>query len=77
MPKLKTLSGQDVLKIFAKFGFEKVDQEGNFGVRYVWVIDPRTRKAWRCTMGGISEVSELRTEDPEIVVPLDALFDRD
>jgi Uma2 family endonuclease len=49
----------------------------NFGVRYVWVIDPRTRKAWRCTMGAISEVNELRTEDPEIVVPLDALFDRD
>jgi Uma2 family endonuclease len=49
----------------------------SFGVRYVWVIDPRTRKAWRCAMGGISEVSELRTEDPETVVPLDALFDRD
>ena len=49
----------------------------NFGVRYVWVIDPRTRKAWRCTMGGISEVNELRTEDPETVVPLDALFDGD
>ncbi len=29
MPKLKTLSGQDVLKIFVKFGFEKVDQEGS------------------------------------------------
>ena len=29
MPKLKTLSGQDVLKIFAKFGFEKVDHEGS------------------------------------------------
>jgi predicted RNA binding protein YcfA (HicA-like mRNA interferase family) len=29
MPKLKTLCGQDVLKIFAKFGFEKVDQEGS------------------------------------------------
>ena len=29
MPKLRTLSGQDVLKIFAKFGFEKVDQEGS------------------------------------------------
>jgi Uma2 family endonuclease len=49
----------------------------NFGVRYVWVIDPRTRKAWRCTQGAISEVSELRTENPEIVVPLDALFDGD
>jgi Uma2 family endonuclease len=47
----------------------------NFGVRYVWVIDPRTRKAWRCTMDGISEVSEFRTEDPEIVVPLNALFE--
>ena len=56
---------------------ERVGDFLNFGVRYVWVIDPRTRKAWRCTMGGISEVSELRTEDPEIVVPLDALFDRD
>jgi len=29
MPKLKTLSGQDVLRIFAKFGFEIVDQEGS------------------------------------------------
>jgi predicted RNA binding protein YcfA (HicA-like mRNA interferase family) len=29
MPKLKALSGQDVLRIFAKFGFEKVDQEGS------------------------------------------------
>jgi Uma2 family endonuclease len=56
---------------------ERVADFLNFGVRYVWVIDPRTRKAWRCIMGGISEVSELRTEDPEIVVPLDSLFDRD
>jgi predicted RNA binding protein YcfA (HicA-like mRNA interferase family) len=29
MPKLRILSGQDVLQIFAKFGFEKVDQEGS------------------------------------------------
>ena len=29
MPKLKTLCGQDVLKTFAEFGFEKVDQEGS------------------------------------------------
>ena len=56
---------------------DRVTDYLNFGVRYVWVIDPRTRKAWRCTISGISEVSELRTEDPEIVVPLDALFDRD
>jgi len=29
MPRLKTLSGHDVLKIFGKFGFEIVDQEGS------------------------------------------------
>ena len=29
MPKLRSLSGQEVLKVFAKFGFEKVDQEGS------------------------------------------------
>jgi predicted RNA binding protein YcfA (HicA-like mRNA interferase family) len=29
MPKLRALSGQDVLKIFARFGFERIDQEGS------------------------------------------------
>jgi len=46
-----------------------------FGVPYVWILDPLTRKAWRCTLEGLIEVSELRTENPEIVVPLEALFE--
>jgi hypothetical protein len=46
-----------------------------FGVPYVWILDPRSRKAFRCTPEGIIEVSELRTENPEIVVPLGALFE--
>jgi predicted RNA binding protein YcfA (HicA-like mRNA interferase family) len=29
MPKLRTLSGQDVLNILAKFSFEKVHQDGS------------------------------------------------
>ena len=29
MPKLRTLSGPDLLKIFAKFGFERIDQAGS------------------------------------------------
>ena len=29
MPKLRALSGQHVLKIFARFGFERIDQEGS------------------------------------------------
>jgi Uma2 family endonuclease len=47
----------------------------NFGVPYVWLIDPESRKAWRCTPGAMLEVSELRTESPTMVVPLEALFE--
>ena len=53
---------------------EKVADYLNFGVPYVWILDPQTRKAWRCTPGAITEVSELRTEKPSLFVPLEELF---
>jgi Uma2 family endonuclease len=53
----------------------RVDDYLAMGVPYVWILDPATRKAWRSTTGGLSEVDELRTEGPEMVVPLDALFE--
>ena len=46
-----------------------------FGVAYVWILDPAARKAYRSTQGALTEIGELRTEDPEIVVPLQALFE--
>lgn len=54
---------------------ERVQDYLSFGVPYVWILDPATRKAFRSTPGALTEVSELRTEDPEIVVPLPALFE--
>jgi Uma2 family endonuclease len=54
---------------------ERIDDYLAFGVRYVWVIDPGTRRAWHCTTGGTQEVHELRTADPEIALPLADLFD--
>jgi len=47
------------------------------GVRYVWVIDPRTRDAFIYTASGMRAVQDgiLRTEDPEIQVPLETLFE--
>ncbi|HXK06222.1 MAG TPA: Uma2 family endonuclease [Verrucomicrobiae bacterium] len=47
-----------------------------FGVRYVWVIDPSTRKAWIYTPGQAREVADgmLRTENPDITVPLAEIF---
>jgi Uma2 family endonuclease len=54
---------------------EKIADYLGFGVPYVWILDPKTRKAFRCTPGAMVEVSELRTENPAMVVPLEALFE--
>jgi Uma2 family endonuclease len=47
-----------------------------FGVTYVWVINPRSRRAWVYTKSGIAEAKDgiLRTENPELVVPLAEIF---
>jgi hypothetical protein len=39
------------------------------------MLDPETRKAYRWTTEGMFEIKELRTQNPEIVVPLAALFE--
>lgn len=54
----------------------RIDDYLGFGVPYVWVIDPMARRAWIYTRELIREVrdGELRTERPDIVVPLRDLF---
>ena len=48
----------------------------NFGVPYVWVIDPRKRKATVYTAADSYSPEDgiLRTENPEIALPLADLF---
>jgi Uma2 family endonuclease len=54
---------------------ERIDDYLSFGVRSVWVIDPRTKRAYVHTLEGIRETKDaLRTQNPDIVVPLDELF---
>ena len=55
---------------------ERIADYLSFGVRYVWVIDPRTRRAWIYTPGHMQEAADgfLRTENPGIVMPLDEIF---
>jgi Uma2 family endonuclease len=55
---------------------QRIDDYVAFGVRYVWVVDPQTRKAWIYTSEGSREVRDgmLRTENPEILVPLETVF---
>jgi Uma2 family endonuclease len=54
---------------------ERIDDYLKFGVPYVWVINPRTHRAWAYTKDG-SEVKDgiLRTENPEIELPLPEIF---
>jgi len=54
----------------------KIEDYLNFGVPYVWAIDPRSRRAWICTKERIQEVTYgiLRTENPLLTVPLAELF---
>jgi hypothetical protein len=47
----------------------------HFGVSNVWLLDPRIRKAYRSTAEGMLEVAELWTVQPEMLVPLEALFE--
>ena len=54
----------------------KIDDYLAFGVRYVWLIDPASRRAFVYTTDGNYEAKDgiLRTENPEMVVPLAEVF---
>jgi Uma2 family endonuclease len=56
---------------------QRIDDYLRFGVPYCWVVDPREHRAWVYTSEGCREVADglLRTENPEIVVPLAEVFD--
>ena len=55
---------------------ERIDDYLAFGVEYVWVVDPKTCRAWIYRTEGMHEVRDgfLRTENPEIAVPLAEIF---
>ena len=51
---------------------ENLDDYLAFGVPYVWVVNPRTRRGCVHTQSSITEARDgvLRTQNPDIVVPL-------
>lgn len=55
---------------------ERIHDYLEFGVSYVWVIDPRTQRAWTYTRHEIREVTDavLRTVNPDIAVPFADIF---
>jgi Uma2 family endonuclease len=68
---IEILSKDDTMTLMQ----ERIDDYLKFGVRYVWVLDPRTRRAYSFTREGTWEADGiLRTSEPEIAVPLEEIF---
>jgi Uma2 family endonuclease len=55
---------------------DRIDDYLNFGVPYVWMVNPRTRRGWVYTKEEIREAKDgvLRTENPSLIVPLTDIF---
>ena len=55
---------------------DKVDDYLAFGIQYVWVVNPRTRRGYVYTTEGMREAKDgvLRTGNPEIALPLNAVL---
>ena len=55
---------------------ERIDDYLGFGVEYVWVVDPRSHRAWIYRLEGMHEVHDgvLRTTNPDIEIPLADIF---
>jgi Uma2 family endonuclease len=53
----------------------KIDDYLNFGVKHIWIIDPREKKGWSYTHEGKREPSEvLTTSDPHLTLSLSEIF---
>ena len=57
---------------------ERIDDYLAFGVRFVWLVDPRRRRGWISTAEGMEEARDgkLRTTAPNLEVPLGEIFER-
>lgn len=74
---IEVLSKDDTPEGFASDGLQaKIDDYLGFGVAYVWVINPRNRRAWVYTRDGIAEAKDgiLKTQNPELIVPPAEIF---
>ncbi len=56
---------------------DRLDDYIDMGVENIWVIDPHKHRGYRYTGEGLLEAKDgiLRTSNPDIAVPLNALFD--
>ena len=55
---------------------EKLDDYLTFGVPHIWIFDPRRRKAFSYGEEGLVQIVDaFITQSPEVVLPINDLFD--
>lgn len=55
---------------------EKLDDYRDFGIPFVWVVDPRTRRGYTYSLEeGFAMQPGLHTSNPEIELPVERLFE--
>ena len=53
----------------------KIDDYLAFGVKHIWIVDPRLKKGWSYTREGKREPGEvLATSDPDLTLSLNEIF---
>lgn len=69
---IEILSKDDTMRYMQ----QKIDEYLDFGVPYIWIINPWIRKGYIVTQAGMVEAKSgvLDTDDPDISVPLSELF---
>jgi len=69
---IEILSPQDTMTRM----LERIHDYLSFGVPHVWVLDPQAKRAYGYTASGMHEAKDgvLRTQHPDIAVPLAELF---
>jgi Uma2 family endonuclease len=70
---IEVLSKDDSFKSIV----DRLDDYAAMGVANIWVVDPHTRRGYSYAGGSFLEVADgvLRTANPEISVPLSAIFE--
>ena len=53
---------------------DKIDDYLVFGVKYIWVVDPRSRKGWVYSQGKRESSVVLTTSEPRLTLALDEVF---
>ncbi|MBI1791405.1 MAG: Uma2 family endonuclease [Acidobacteria bacterium] len=54
---------------------EKLEEYRQWGVPYVWLVDPHSRRLYGCTSAGLSEVPSFRVAEFDLEITAPEIFD--